>query len=165
MKRVIGRITLGAVLLAVWLLLTRPVNTPELVVGLIVAALIAVLPAPGAEVYEELPLTPKRIIFAIAYIGVFLAAMVRANLDVAFRVLHPRLPINPGIVRVRTRLKSRLGRLILANSITLTPGTITVDLDGEDLFVHWLSVGSDDMAENTKIIVGGFEKYLEVIFG
>lgn len=165
MKRVIGRIALGAVLLAVWLLLTQPVTTPELIAGLIVSALVALLPAPGARVYEEFPLTPKRIVFALAYIWVFLAAMVRSNVDVAFRVLHPRLPINPGIVRVRTRLKSRLGRLILANSITLTPGTITVDVDGEDLYVHWLSVSSEDVEENTKSIVGGFEKYLEVIFG
>jgi multicomponent Na+:H+ antiporter subunit E len=156
---------LAVILLGIWLALTHPFLLPELIVGAAVSLLIAALPVPGVGVYGEFVPLPKRILFAVIYVFVFLWAVIRSNLDVAVRVLHPRLPINPGIVRVRTRLKSKLGRLMLANSITLTPGTITVDIEGEDLFIHWLSMSSPDVEENTKTIVGGFEKYLEVIFG
>lgn len=165
MKQVVGRVVLAAVLLAVWLLLTHPFSIQELIAGGVVAVLIALLPLPGAGVYQELRPLPRRILYGLAYVFVFFGAVVRSNLDVAFRVLHPRLPINPGIVRVKTRLTSRLGRLVLANSITLTPGTITVEMAGDDLYIHWLSMSSPDVEENTRTIVGGFEKYLEVIFG
>jgi multicomponent Na+:H+ antiporter subunit E len=68
-------------------------------------------------------------------------------------------------VRVRTSLKSRLGRLVLANSITLTPGTITVETRGEILYVHWINVEGDDIEATTQRIVEKFEGYLEVICG
>jgi multicomponent Na+:H+ antiporter subunit E len=58
-----------------------------------------------------------------------------------------------------------MGRLMLANSITLTPGTLTVEMDGEWLYVHWTSVASDDIEAATSEIVAGFERYLEVIYG
>ncbi len=165
MKQLVGRVVLAAPLLGIWLALTHPFSVQESIVGAAVSILIAALPIPGASVYGEFSPLPKRLLFGFAYIFVFLEAVIRSNLDVAFRVLHPRLPINPGIVGVRTRLKSKLGRLVLANSITLTPGTITVEIDGEDLVIHWLSMARPDVDEDTKTIVGGFEKYLEVILG
>ena len=86
-------------------------------------------------------------------------------MQVVYLVLHPDMPIKPGIVKVRTRLKSRMGRLMLANSITLTPGTLTVEMDGEWLYVHWVNVASTDVDAATAEIVAGFERYLEVIYG
>jgi multicomponent Na+:H+ antiporter subunit E len=66
---------------------------------------------------------------------------------------------------VRTRLKSRMGRLLLASSITLTPGTLTVELQDEWLYVHWVRVDHDDIEGATASIVAGFERYLEVMYG
>jgi multicomponent Na+:H+ antiporter subunit E len=86
-------------------------------------------------------------------------------LDVAKRVVSPNLPINPGIVKVKTKLTSRLGRMILANSITLTPGTLTVETDEDNFYIHWIDVTSEDIEEATRKIVRKFEKYLEVCFG
>jgi multicomponent Na+:H+ antiporter subunit E len=170
MKHLGMRVIVFAILLGLWLLLTAPFSVQELILGSAVALLIAVLPLPGLGAYGDISLLPKRLWFAFVYLWVFLIAVVKSNLDVAFRVLHPRLPINPGIVKVKTRLKSPLGRLILANSITLTPGTITVDIHGDELFIHWLSIEDSegeccDVDDNTEKIVSGFEKYLEVIFG
>jgi multicomponent Na+:H+ antiporter subunit E len=58
-----------------------------------------------------------------------------------------------------------MGRLLLANSITLTPGTLTVEMDGEWLYIHWVSVAADDIEAATAAIVSGFEAYLEVMYG
>lgn len=60
----------------------------------------------------------------------------RANVQVVKVVLDPRLPIDPVVMRVPMRYASDLARTALANSITLTPGTVTLDVDGETLVVH-----------------------------
>lgn len=154
------------VLLAItWILLTYPVDRPELIVGAILVILVSLLPLGGQYCLSEWNLSPKAFLYGFVYILVFSKTLVLSNLDVAFRVLHPRLPINPGIVRVRTRLKSKLGRLILANSITLTPGTITVETRDEFFYVHWIDVRGENLEERTAKIVWDFERYLEVIFG
>ncbi len=90
--------------------------------------------------------------------------MTKANFDVAFRVLHPKRPINPGIVKIKTRIKSEMGKTFLANSITLTPGTFTVDIKDEFLYIHWINVKTTDVEEASRTIAGRFEKFLIKIF-
>ena len=91
------------------------------------------------------------------YYGYFLRELFKSNLKMAAIVLSPSLPITPGIVKVRTRLKSRMGRLMLANSITLTPGTLTVEMTGEWLYIHCVTLGATDIEAATADIVSGFE--------
>jgi len=91
--------------------------------------------------------------------------LIKSNLDVAFRVISPKLPINPGIVKVKTSLKSDIGRMMLANSITLTPGTLSVDIKDEFIYVHWIDVANKDIDVATDSIVKKFEKYLSEIYG
>ncbi len=165
MRTVKQRILSFLGLWGVWLLLTAPWNSEEAAAGAAVAALVAALPFSAASPLGDLRLGPRALATLVAYFFVFAKALVLSNLDVAFRVLHPRLPIAPGIVKVKTRLKTPLGRLLLANSITLTPGTITVEMRGEDIYVHWIKVADSDPEGATAAIVGGFEKYLEVICG
>jgi len=80
--------------------------------------------------------------------------------------LHPRLPINPGIVKVKTKLTTDTALTFLANSITLTPGTMSVDIDKDNgiLYIHWIDVKTKDVESATKIIVERFEKILKKIF-
>jgi len=81
------------------------------------------------------------------------------------RVLNPKLPIRPGIVKVKTSLRSPMARMILANSITLTPGTFIVDIKEEYLYVHWIEVRGDGNAdEATQMIASGFENILKKIY-
>ena len=75
----------------------------------------------------------------VLYVPWLLWAIVKANVDVAKRVLSPQMPIDPQVVRVEATQKSDLCRVIFANSITLTPGTVSLDLDGEDIVVHALT--------------------------
>ncbi len=75
------------------------------------------------------------------YLAVFLFEMVKANLDVALRVISPSLSIRPGIMRYTIpELKSRALQLLFANSITLTPGTMTVEIEDKDFLVHRIDV-------------------------
>ena len=107
----------------------------------------------------------KHLFYIIYYIPVFAYYCLKANIDVAYRVLHPKMPISPGIVKIKTNLKRESSITMLANSITLTPGTLTVDLtDDGYLYVHWINVRSDDVEQATKFIAQRFEWFLKKIF-
>ena len=110
---------------------------------------------------------PARCLWFVYYIAVFLWECVKANIDVAYRVVHPDLPISPGTIRVKTGLKSDVGLTFLANSITLTPGTTTVDIDKYRgyIYVHWLCVRKDyDRTSEKLAVVGKFERILKKVF-
>jgi multicomponent Na+:H+ antiporter subunit E len=148
-----------------WVLLNGSTSTDVLVVGGVAAFLIAVMFQNSLAVVSDLRVNPKALITTLLYVPFFLKELVKSNINLAKIVLSPALPLKPGIVKVRTRLKSRMGRLLLTSSITLTPGTLTVDLVGEWIYVHWVSVDSDDIEAATAAIVSGFENYLEVMYG
>ena len=109
--------------------------------------------------------SPWRFFWFIVYVPVLFWYILLANFDVVYRVLHPKMPINPGIVKIKTRLKSESAITALANSITLTPGTLTVDLtDDGYLYVHWINVKATDVQGATEQIARKFEWLLEKIF-
>jgi multicomponent Na+:H+ antiporter subunit E len=100
----------------------------------------------------------------IKYLIVFLIALVQSNFDVARRVLTPSLPINPGIVKFKTKLKTNYSKMVLANSITLTPGTLSVDVKDDTFYIHWIDVKTTDPEQAYTDIAGQFEKILLKIF-
>ena len=152
------------IMFLVWWALTWTMDPVTLRVGLLVAAGIALFISDFFPSDMVLLFSPRRIFWLLVYIPYFFYYVFKANLDVLYRVLHPDLPINPGIVKVRTNLTTDLGKTFLANSITLTPGTLTVDIEGEYLYIHWINVTSKDTEGATKIIVNKFENIIRRIF-
>ncbi len=110
-------------------------------------------------------MTPAKVFHFVAYTGVFLVELVKANINMLRYVYAPRIDIHPGIVKVKMPLKSPIGRLALANSIALTPGSLVMDLRGDALFVHWLDVKTTDPETATQMIIGPFVKHLGAVFG
>ncbi|HPJ01904.1 MAG TPA: Na+/H+ antiporter subunit E [Candidatus Limiplasma sp.] len=98
--------------------------------------------------------------FLFVFIPVFLYKLVLANLDIAYRVLSPSLPINPKIVKVPTSLKSDFLKLVLANAITLTPGTLSLDVEEDGLLIHWVNAQGDTAEDYQKAISRDFETLL-----
>ena len=166
------KITLTILSFVIWFLLVWPFDVVDgaldmqsVIAGVIVAVFVGLYF--GDKVDRKLNLSGvfKRIFWMIVYVPVFFWYVVVANLDVVYRVVHPDMPIHPGIVKVKTTLKNPAGRTMLANSITLTPGTLTVDITDDDyLYVHWINVKSDDIEEATKEVVARFETFLRRIF-
>ena len=156
--------------LVVWVMVSWPfveggIDVQVLVAGLIASGLVAIL------FHEMLPkehhvfLSPIRLFWFLVYVPVFAYYLVKANIDVLYRALHPQMPIRPGIVKIKTSLKSDSAITALANSITLTPGTLTVDLTEDGyLYIHWIYVKSDDVEEATRQIAGPFEWFIRRIF-
>jgi len=161
------RIVLFVIGFLVWCLLSWVPDWQHLLVGLLAAIAITIITGDLFIQRTHLLKHPKRYwYFIFYYLPALLWAIIKANFDVAYRVLHPKLPINPGIVKVKTNLKSDTALTFLANSITLTPGTLTVDIDTDNgvLYVHWIDVKDKDTKAATEIIVGRFEKILRNIF-
>ena len=149
-----------------WVLLNWMPDWQHLLIGVFVSVFVTYLtsglfPARFNSIFDV-----KRYLWALYYIPVFLYECIKANIDVAYMVIHPDLPIKPGIVKIRTGLKSDIALTFLANSITLTPGTMTVDIDRSNgtLYIHWINVRDEDIEGATKLIVGKFERILKGIF-
>lgn len=150
----------------VWMGLSWPPDIQHALIGVIVAAFIAYMTGDMFVTRPHVFKHPQRYFWFLYYIPVFLWECFKANIDVAYRVIHPLVPIKPGIVKVKTKLKTDTALTFLANSITLTPGTLTVDIDKEKgiLYIHWIDVTNQDIDKATEIIVKKFERILERVF-
>lgn len=161
------------VLLGLWFVLVWPfcprdggVKWQDVAAGVAVAALtVLVMRDVTAAGDAPILLNPARLFWMAAYGVVLGCSIIKANIDVAYRVLHPAMPIRPGIVKVRTTLKSRAALTALSNSITLTPGTLTVSVTPDGvLYVHWINVRTVDVEEATRHVVSRFEWFLRRIY-
>jgi len=161
-----SKIVLFIIGFIVWMLLTWPADLQHVLVGILVSGLVAGLTGGmftrRPHHFSQIP----RYLWFLGYFPLFLWECFKANIDVALRVINPNLPIHPGIVKVKTKLKSDTALTFLANSITLTPGTFCVDINPKEgtLYIHWIDVKSKDMEKATQLIVDRFEKVLRKIF-
>ena len=116
-------------------------SSEELIIGAVLSLIVGALLRKTVFRKSLRMLNPwKWFLFLIYIVGPFFWGMAKANIDVAYRVITGK--INPGIVKISPNLKTDLGITMLANSITLTPGTLSVDIDEEtnNLYVHWINV-------------------------
>ena len=158
-------IGLWILLFGLWLVVNATLALPVAIAGAVIAFAVAWIFCGRDALWGGLALTPRAAYHFLAYTGVFLVELVKANLNMLRYVYAPRIDIHPGIVKIHLRLKSPIGRLALANSIALTPGSLVMDVRGDSLFVHLLDVASVDAETATDAIAGPFEKHLEAAFG
>jgi multicomponent Na+:H+ antiporter subunit E len=158
-------LNLWLTLMLIWVIANGTLALDTLIAGLVISAAIALAFASFARVYSVIRWSPRVIIYYLMYLGVFLIELTKANINVMRLVFSPRIEIEPGIVEIKTGLKSPIGRLALANSITLTPGTLVVDIQDDSLFIHWINVSATDPVGATEEISARFEKYLKVVYG
>ncbi|WP_048149627.1 monovalent cation/H+ antiporter subunit E [Palaeococcus ferrophilus] len=149
--------------LVLWLVLTAGSkgmlwSGEELVAGVIFSAIVAFSTKDVIGERASRFLNPVKWLGFIGYLPVLFWGMTKANLDVAYRVITGK--IKPGIVRVPVELENDAQYTILSNSITLTPGTLTVDACPEEkaLYVHWINV-TEKEPKSSEVIAGSFEKW------
>jgi len=147
-------------LFLIWMGLTMSLDAQELTTGFIVSFIIALLYVKNYKSSDKFSFNP---IAYVIYLVVFIKNLVLSNWDVARRVIDPKLPINPGIVAIKTNLKEDYKKLMLANSITLTPGTITLDVKDDTLYVHWIDVLTKDVEKASEEIAGDFERTISAL--
>jgi multicomponent Na+:H+ antiporter subunit E len=154
------------ILFVLWMLLVWSLDIQGVIAGAVVALLFTFVVSGLLPDKAERLFSPIRWFWALVHLGLLTYWIVLANLDVLYRVLHPNLPIRPGIVKVKTTLRTDEAKTFLANSITLTPGTLTVDIIDDTLYVHWIYVYEDmeDIEKITWDIAGKFEATLRRVF-
>lgn len=158
-------LNLWLTLFIIWMIANATLAYDTVLAGVIISAIIALAFSTFARVYSVIRWSPQVLYYYLKYLVVFFIEMVKANVSVMRLVFSPRINIKPGIVEIKTGLKSPIGRLALANTITLTPGTLVVDIKDDSLFVHCINIGSTDQAEATAEISGRFENLLKKIYG
>ena len=147
--------------LLLWMLLAGNLDQQELITGAAVSLLVTVLFGSRFTIYTGMRFSLMMPVYILQYLVSFFAALVVSNIQMTRRILSPSLPIRPQIVEVETRLRSPLGKMLLANTITLTPGTLTVDVKGDKLLVHWMYCpDGTDIDRATASIAGKFERHL-----
>jgi len=171
-KPFIERLVLFALSFVFWIMLTWPLTTSDgrlltgdIAVGAVVALFVALIMHNIIRVKFIRLLNPRSWFWAFVYLFVLSYYVIKGGVDVSYRVLHPRMPIRPGIVKIRSVLKTDTGRTALANCITLTPGTLTIDVTDDGVFyIHWLYVLSLEEEEAAKHVLRRFEWYIQRIF-
>ncbi|WP_436346872.1 monovalent cation/H+ antiporter subunit E [Natronorubrum sp. FCH18a] len=143
-----------------FLVLGDPTYWFDLVTGAAVAGIVSIS---LAHVTFSVPLnrvlSPLRAVRFVCYVPYLLWEIVKANLAVSAVILRPSMPIQPSLTRVNTRVRSGLPLLALANSITLTPGTLTVRANDQQLIVHTLIPSARD-----DLFDGGLERAIRFVF-
>jgi multicomponent Na+:H+ antiporter subunit E len=146
-----------------WLLLSGRLDMLHLGFGLVCSLLVAffsrdLLMKSSKGVLRRLGILIK----LIPFLGWLVFQIIMANLQVARLVINPKMPIRPGIIRFRSKLTGDVAQTTLANSITLTPGTMTLDIVEGDFYIHCLAIKDEEkILENEK----GFERHVELLLG
>ncbi|MBT5058767.1 MAG: Na+/H+ antiporter subunit E [Gemmatimonadetes bacterium] len=138
-----GRLlSLIVLLFGTWLLWSGIYQPLTIGFGVVSCLFVAWLSARMGIADEEgtpIHLVPRLIL----YVPWLVWAIVKSNIDVARRILRPSLPISPRLVKIKASQQNDLGRVVYANSITLTPGTVTVDIEGDELTIHALTAEAE----------------------
>ena len=136
-------LSLFAVLFWVWLLWSGHFSSILLISFGLASCLLSVLAAARMRLIDEegAPLQLANYRTAI-YVPWLALKIIVANLDVARRILSPSLPIAPRIIRVPASQRSEIGQVVYANSITLTPGTVSIHVENKTITVHALTLGA-----------------------
>lgn len=137
----------------VWIIFNGAITTEICIFGVVVAFLMFGFVCKFMDYsWRKEKLLIQRSGYFLLYLGNLLIEIVRANVSVCHFVLSDRDEIHPVMVSFHTTLKSGLARVILTNSITLTPGTITVSLQGDEVIVHCLDRSLAEGMENSSFI-------------
>lgn len=171
-KPLVERLVLFVISLVFWLMLAWPVSpvdgrllTGDIAVGVVVAAFVALVMHEIIRVGFIRLINPRSWFWIIIFMFVFFYYVIKGGLDVSYRVLHPRMPIRPGIVKIKSILKTDTGRSVLANCITLTPGTLTIDVTRDGIFyIHWINILSLDEEQAANHVLRRFEWFIQRIF-
>ncbi len=134
------------ILFAFWLLLSGHFEAKYIIIGLVSAGLVTFITNDlfhSALRYGDVREIKTRLVLLqlwrfLLYLPWLLSRIIMANIQVAYLVLHPRMPIEPVLFLFGTRMRKGISRVTLANSITLTPGTITVSLEDDRYIIHTL---------------------------
>jgi len=157
--RLVGEITAAAVIFAFWLVISASLAPADLLLGACLSMVLGWWSACYLWASDAPRLTLRQLLALLFFLLRLAGRVFQAALHVAGLVVDPRLPVRPHLVVCRTRLRGRASRVAFALSVTLTPGTLTVDVDGDAFLVHCL----DDLSAE-RLLQGDLERRVAAVF-
>lgn len=119
-----------------WMLLSGEFSFIIILSGIISSLLVSYMSHDLLIGKADIKLGMTRIVRFIKYLPWLLWQIALSNFDLVYRTLHPRMPIAPRVISFKNKYKTEMGMVILANSITLTPGTVTIEVNKDEFIVH-----------------------------
>ncbi|MDT8357277.1 MAG: Na+/H+ antiporter subunit E [Methanomicrobiaceae archaeon] len=157
-----GRLLVFMVLMAFWMILSGRLDLFHVGAGAVCCGIVTLIS--GDLIFRskrQRTHTARILIRFILYIPQLLLEILYANIDVAYRILHPSMPINPGLLTLETPFSNDVLRTAFANAMTLTPGTVTVDVTGGTFTVHALVL---ETSQEELLVNKSIQNHLETIF-
>ena len=153
------QIILNMILALTWMFLTTSATGPSFVIGYLLGAIILYL----FRRFFDTPFYLRKVVSVVKLLLIFIRELLIANLDVFKAILRPKLELKPGIFSYETTLKKDWQITLLANMITLTPGTLVMEIspDNQTLYIHALNIGEID--EMTAGIRDSFERVIKEV--
>lgn len=155
-----GTIALWLLLMLLWAAADGMGDVAAAAFGLAVTLAIALAVTRGTPLWGSLRFSPRRLLSLGQFGLIFLRELVTSNLAVLRLVYAPRMTLRPGIVPTRTALTSPLARFVLSNTVTLTPGSLVLGMEGETIHLHVLDLATTDAGSNTAQYIGPFDPIL-----
>lgn len=151
------------VLFGFWLLLSGRLDMMHLGLGVVSSFLVALF-SHDLLIRNSGGIRRCLVVFIrfIPFLGWLVWQIIIANINVARLVIDPKMPILPGVIKFRSNLQSDVAQTTLATSITLTPGTMTVDVVGNDFYIHCLRIEDEEKILDEE---KEFENQVERLFG
>jgi len=144
-KKWLNYIGITLVLFVFWVAISGDFHWPQMAVGFAASVFVVFFNRNLIITAEDRPpVTIKNVLWLIGYFLKLLRDIFIANFQVAYIVLHPKMPVVPNMVSMRVEIESMASRVLLGNSITLCPGTLTVLADEKDFLVHALTIESGE---------------------
>lgn len=163
MKKVFRVIINAALLMVFWLALSG-LEPASVGLGVLIVAICYMIFGKRLTILRSLRYEPRALLAFGGFCLVFIQNLLASNLDLALRVINPRLPIAPGILEVETALRAPLAIMLISYAITLTPGTIMIECAEGKLFVHAINVQSETAIAQIKDTIAQYESYLMRLF-
>lgn len=160
------KMVLFVLLLAAWFLLSWSVDLEHAAAGIVICALIALLFGDLFTTHASRFLSPKRYLWFVVYIFVCLWDMIKANLDIALRLLLPSMQFRPAEVEIRMKLTDETAQVFLANTLTLVQWMMTIDIDRNKrtLLLQCSRYPGNDPAAFVRPVVEKYERLLGRVF-
>jgi len=147
----------NTLLFSLWLILSANLQTSNILIGLAISSAIAFL---YIKMFQHQKFEMINPFWLLIYIITLFKNLILSNLQITKRVLSKDMKLNPAIVAIKTELKSDWKKLLLANSITLTPGTLTLDIQEDILYIHTIECKDIELKQK---ITAEFENIIQKI--
>ncbi len=149
----------------IWIILSFEFNAQSMMTGFIFSVIIALFSKPFF--YRNDNIIFFRFIYRLDLVMMFILTVIIENYFSAFEIIKLMITgkYDHGIIRVKTKLKSRIARAILANTISLIPGTLSLWMEGNSIYIHWFDIKTTHSIRAGKLIKNRIENLLMKIFG